>query len=321
MTNATGPPADRARERHLGPVTLRGDAIPPSTADERLLDSRTRDEWKTKDAWRALRILSEFVEGFEELSDLPPAVSVFGSARSRPGSREWDLAERLGAALARAGYAVITGGGPGVMEAANKGAAEAGGLSVGLGIELPFEQRLNPYVQLGIDFRYFFARKTMFVKYAVGFVVLPGGFGTMDELFEALTLVQTRKVTRFPVALMDTAYWGGLIDWMRGTMLPTGKIGPNDLELMCVTDDVDKAVRHIMSADTALAGELDRAETASAAQTAAAQTAAAQIAAAQIAAAQIAAAQIAAAQTAAAQTAAARSASARNAAGADRDEG
>jgi uncharacterized protein (TIGR00730 family) len=240
-------------ERHRGPVTLRGVAIPPSTADEKLLDSRTRDDWKTRDAWRALRIQSEFVEGFDTLSELPPAVSVFGSARSKPDSHECVLAEQLGTALAVAGYAVITGGGPGVMEAVNKGAAEAGGLSVGLGIELPFEQRLNDYVQIGIDFRYFFARKTMFVKYAIGFVVLPGGFGTMDELFEALTLVQTRKVTRFPVVLMDTAYWAGLIDWLRGTMQAGGKIGPKDLDLMCLTDDVDEAVRHIVSADAAKA--------------------------------------------------------------------
>ena len=250
MTNAS-----RRPERHKGPVTLRGDAIPPSTADERLLDSRTRDEWKTKDAWRALRILSEFVEGFEELSDLPPAVSVFGSARSKPDSPEWELAERVGAALARAGYGVITGGGPGVMEAANKGAAQAGGLSVGLGIELPFEQRLNDWVQIGINFRYFFARKTMFVKYASGFVVLPGGFGTMDELFEALTLVQTKKVTRFPVVLMGLSYWQGLLDWMRGTMCAEGKISPEDLDLLCVTDDVTEAVQHILHADAALAAE------------------------------------------------------------------
>jgi uncharacterized protein (TIGR00730 family) len=267
MTNAS-----RRPERHKGPVTLRGDAIPPSTADERLLDSRTRDEWKTKDAWRALRILSEFVEGFEELSDLPPAVSVFGSARSKPDSPEWELAERVGATLARSGYAVITGGGPGVMEAANKGATRAGGLSVGLGIELPFEQRLNEWVQLGIDFRYFFARKTMFVKYASGFVVLPGGFGTMDELFEALTLVQTRKVTRFPVVLMGSGYWAGLLDWVRTTMLDDGKIGPADLDLIFVTDDPDEAVRHIAAADAGLTHA--RAEAKAAVQAAAAQAAA-----------------------------------------------
>jgi uncharacterized protein (TIGR00730 family) len=243
----------RAPERHQGPVTLRRQAARSTTADQRLLDSTLREDWKTKDAWRALRILSEFVEGFDTLADLPNAVSVFGSARSKPGSAECDLAERLGGALARAGYAVITGGGPGVMEAANKGATEAGGRSVGLGIELPFEQGLNDWVDLGIDFRYFFARKTMFVKYAQAFVVLPGGFGTMDELFEALTLVQTRKVTRFPVVLMGTDYWRGLLDWMRSTMLAEGKITPADLELVCLTDDVDDAVRHIVHADRALA--------------------------------------------------------------------
>jgi uncharacterized protein (TIGR00730 family) len=242
-------------ERRRGPVTLRRDAIPQSTADQRLLDSRGRADWKTKDAWRALRILSEFVEGFDTLADLPPAVSVFGSARVKPGSPEWELAERLGASLARAGYAVITGGGPGVMEATNKGATMAGGLSVGLGVELPVEQGMNEWVDLGIDFRYFFVRKTMFVKYAQAFVVLPGGFGTMDELFEALTLVQTKKVTRFPVVLMGSWYWRGLLDWMRDTMAAEGKINKADLDLMCLTDEVDEAVRHIAEADASVNGE------------------------------------------------------------------
>lgn len=242
-------------ERHRGAVTLRRESIPPSTADQRLLDSRTRGDWKTKDAWRALRILSEFVEGFDTLADLPPAVSVFGSARSKADSPECEMAEQLGAALARAGYAVITGGGPGVMEAANRGATEAGGLSVGLGIELPFEQGLNDWVDMGINFRYFFVRKTMFVKYAQAFVVLPGGFGTLDELFEALTLVQTGKVTRFPVVLMGTTYWQGLLDWVRDTMSVNGKIGPADLDLICLTDDVAAAVRHIVDADAAFAAE------------------------------------------------------------------
>jgi uncharacterized protein (TIGR00730 family) len=241
-----------APERHRGPVTLRRDAIPPSTADQRLLDSRLRSDWKTKDAWRALRILSEFVEGFDTLADLPKAVSVFGSARSKPDSPECQLAENLGRALADAGFAVITGGGPGVMEAANKGAAEAGGLSVGLGIELPFEQGLNEWVDIGIDFRYFFARKTMFVKYAHAFVVLPGGFGTLDELFEAVTLVQTKKVTRFPVVLMGVAYWQGLLDWLRTTMEAEGKIGPEDLNLILLTDDVNQAVSHIVEAEKTL---------------------------------------------------------------------
>jgi uncharacterized protein (TIGR00730 family) len=258
-------------ERHRGAVTLRREAIPPSTADQRLLDSRSRGDWKTKDAWRALRILSEFVEGFDTLADLPPAVSVFGSARSRPDSAECQLAEELGAAFARAGYAVITGGGPGVMEAANKGATEAGGLSVGLGIELPFEQGINDWVDVGIDFRYFFARKTMFVKYAQAFVVLPGGYGTMDELFEAMTLVQTGKVTRFPVVLMGSAYWAGLLDWMRTTMQAEGKISAADLDLILVTDDVAQAVRHIVEADAALAAEQEAIQEAAAARAAAAQ--------------------------------------------------
>jgi uncharacterized protein (TIGR00730 family) len=261
-------------ERHRGAVTLRREAIPVSTADQRLLDSRTRGDWKTRDAWRALRILSEFVEGFDTLADLPPAVSVFGSARSKPESPECLMAEELGATLARAGYAVITGGGPGVMEAANRGAIEAGGLSVGLGIELPFEQGLNDAVDIGINFRYFFARKTMFVKYAQAFVVLPGGFGTMDELFEALTLVQTGKVTRFPVVLMGVSYWQGLLDWLRDTMGEHGKIGPADLELICVTDDVDAAVRHIVEADAALAAERDAVQETSVADTEADQRAA-----------------------------------------------
>ncbi|GLY01024.1 MULTISPECIES: TIGR00730 family Rossman fold protein [Actinoplanes] len=249
MTESTNGRPPASPERHRGAVTLRRDAIPPSTADAKLLDSPHRGEWKTKDAWRALRILSEFVEGFDTLADLPPAVSVFGSARSRPDSYECELAESVGAALAHAGYAVITGGGPGVMEAANRGATEAGGMSVGLGIELPFEQGLNDWVDVGIDFRYFFVRKTMFVKYAQAFIVLPGGYGTLDELFEAITLVQTKKVTRFPVILMGVDYWSGLLDWMKTRMLDDGKISPADLDLIQVTDDVAEAVRIIMDAD------------------------------------------------------------------------
>jgi hypothetical protein len=252
MTESTnGRPS--GRERHRGAVTLRGGSISPGTADEKLLDSHHRREWKTKDAWRSLRILSEFVEGFDTLADLPPAVSVFGSARSKPDSPECEMAAQLGAALAEAGYAVITGGGPGVMEAANRGATEAGGMSVGLGIELPFEQGLNDWVAVGIDFRYFFVRKTMFVKYAQAFVVLPGGFGTLDELFEAITLVQTKKVTRFPVILMGVDYWSGLIDWMRKTLLADGKVSESDLDLIQLTDDVEEAVQIIVGADAALA--------------------------------------------------------------------
>jgi uncharacterized protein (TIGR00730 family) len=201
------------------------------------------------DPWRVMRIQAEFVEGFGALAELPPAVTVFGSARTPVDSPEYQMGVRLGRALSEAGYAVITGGGPGCMEAANKGAREAGGISVGLGIELPFEQAMNEYVDLGVEFRYFFVRKTMFVKYACGFVALPGGFGTLDELFEALTLVQTRKVTSFPVVLLGTSYWGGLLDWVKGTLAVEGKISPQDVELIDLTDDVDEAVRIIVEAD------------------------------------------------------------------------
>jgi uncharacterized protein (TIGR00730 family) len=235
-----------AREKQRGPVTLRRDqAVEGSTTDQRLLDSRGPSDWVHTDPWRVLRIQSEFVEGFGLLAELPAAVSVFGSARTRPDDPMYHLGERLGAALARAGYAVITGGGPGIMEAVNKGCCEAGGISVGLGIELPFEQRINDWVDIGLNFRYFFARKTMFVKYAQAFVVLPGGFGTMDELFEALTLVQTGKVTSFPVILVGADYWRGLIDWLRETMLTDGKINEIDLDLIHLTDDLDDVVATI----------------------------------------------------------------------------
>jgi uncharacterized protein (TIGR00730 family) len=201
-----------------------------------------------------LRIQSEFVEGFGALAELGPAVSVFGSARTPADSADYATGVRIGRALAEAGFAVITGGGPGAMEAANRGAVEAGGVSVGLGIELPFEQGLNPYVDIGVNFRYFFVRKTMFVKYASGFIVLPGGFGTLDELFEALTLLQTRKVTRFPIVLFGTAYWRGLVDWIRGTLMPDGKVSAADLELMHLTDDVDEAVAWVTKETSPQAG-------------------------------------------------------------------
>jgi uncharacterized protein (TIGR00730 family) len=223
-------------------VTLRRSQVQTVTTDQRLLDSRGPSDWVHTDPWRVLRIQSEFVEGFGLLSELGAAVSVFGSARTRPENADYVAAEKLGAALARAGYAVITGGGPGIMEAVNKGTSEAGGVSVGLGIELPFEQRLNDWVDIGIQFRYFFARKTMFVKYAQGFVVFPGGFGTLDELFEALTLVQTHKVTSFPVILYDSAYWSGLLHWVKETLVDAGNIAPTDVDLLHVTDDIDEIV-------------------------------------------------------------------------------
>src|SRR3712207_228965 len=198
--------------------------------------------------WRVLRIQSEFVEGFGALATLGPAVSVFGSARISPDDPAYALTEEIGRRLAQAGFAVITGGGPGLMEAANKGAAEAGGLSVGLGIELPREQGLNPYVELGVDFRYFFARKTMFVKYAQGFIVMPGGFGTLDELFESLTLVQTQKVTWFPIVLVGTVFWSGLLDWVRQVLVTRGTVSPGDLDLVTVTDDPAEAVAAMVDA-------------------------------------------------------------------------
>jgi uncharacterized protein (TIGR00730 family) len=255
----TIPPSDGARKsrptRHRGPVVLRGGEPDPrlqgTTTDQRLLDRRGPTDWVHTDPWRVLRIQSEFVEGFGLLAELPRAVSVFGSARTKPDHPHYEAGVRIGAALARAGYAVITGGGPGAMEAANRGAHEAGGLSVGLGIELPFEQELNEWVDVGISFRYFFVRKTMFVKYAQAFVILPGGFGTLDELFEALTLVQTRKVTRFPVVLFGTAYWSGLVEWIRGALLESGTISPGDLDLFTVTDDVDEVLAHIRAAEAA----------------------------------------------------------------------
>jgi uncharacterized protein (TIGR00730 family) len=222
-----------------------------STTDQRLLDRRGPTDWVHTDPWRVLRIQSEFVEGFGLLAEMPRAVSVFGSARTPRDHPHYATGVRVGAALSQAGYAVITGGGPGAMEAANRGASEAGGLSVGLGIELPFEQELNEWVDVGITFRYFFVRKTMFVKYAQAFVILPGGFGTLDELFEALTLVQTRKVTRFPVLLYGTEYWSGLIDWIRTTMADAGTISPGDVDLLTVTDDVEEIVETIRASDAA----------------------------------------------------------------------
>ncbi|MFC0599690.1 TIGR00730 family Rossman fold protein [Streptomyces palmae] len=229
-------------EQRLGPVVRRRDQVQPGTTDQRLLDTQPSANWVHEDPFRVMRIQSEFVEGFGALSELGRAVSVFGSARTRPDSPEYEAGVRIGRALAEAGFAVITGGGPGAMEAANRGACEAGGVSVGLGIELPFEQGINHYVNIGVNFRYFFVRKTMFVKYAQGFVVLPGGLGTLDELFEALTLVQTKKVTRFPIVLFGTAYWQGLVGWIRETLVAEGKATAADLELFQLTDDVDEAV-------------------------------------------------------------------------------
>jgi uncharacterized protein (TIGR00730 family) len=240
------------RIRRQGPVTLRDKQIPTTTTDQRLLDKRGPSDWVHTDPWRVMRIQAEFVEGFGLLAELGVAVSVFGSARTARGTAEYELAEEIAAALCQAGYAVITGGGPGVMEAANKGAAEAGGTSVGLGIELPMESGLNDYVNIGVEFRYFFVRKTVFIKYSQAFVVLPGGFGTMDELFEALTLVATGKITKFPIVLVGSAYWSGLLSWLKETMLGEGNIGANELALIRVADDAEEVVKIIKEAHTDL---------------------------------------------------------------------
>jgi uncharacterized protein (TIGR00730 family) len=237
------------RDKQKGPVILRRSQVDSgTTTDQRLLDSRGPSDWLHADPWRVLRIQAEFVEGFGALAELGPAISVFGSARTTPDHPSYAMAEEAGRKLAEAGFAVITGGGPGIMEAANKGASEAGGVSVGLGIELPFESGLNAWVDVGINFRYFFARKTMFVKYAQGFVVLPGGLGTFDELFEALTLVQTQKVTSFPVALLGVDYWEGMMTWLRDTVLADGKIAASDLDMLMLTDDVEEAVQLMVKA-------------------------------------------------------------------------
>jgi len=223
------------------------DQVQPTTTDERLLSGGGDGAWVHSDPWRVLRIQAEFVEGFGTLSELGPGIGVFGSARTKRDSAMYAAAERIGAGLAKAGFATLTGGGPGIMEAANKGALEAGGISVGLGIELPFEQSLNEYVSLGINFRYFFARKVMFLKYSNGFVVMPGGFGTFDEAFEALTLVQTRKVRSFPIVLFGQDFWAPLLDWMDQHVMAGGYISEIDRRLIQLTDDPDEAVAMVTS--------------------------------------------------------------------------
>ncbi|MBB5831951.1 LOG family protein [Brachybacterium aquaticum] len=237
------------REHHRkGPVTLRGALRPDRTTDQRLLEGAGTGAWVHSDPWRVLRIQSEFVEGFGALAELGPAISIFGSARLPETDPDYQCAREIAAGIARAGYAVITGGGPGIMEAGNRGAQEAGGVSVGLGIELPHEQGMNPYVDLGVDFRYFFARKTMFVKYSSGFVVMPGGFGTFDELFEALCLMQTHKIDLFPVILVGRDYWQGLLDWMRSAAVARGMVNASDLDLVRVVDSAEEALAALREA-------------------------------------------------------------------------
>ncbi len=247
--------------RRSGRVTYRPKAtemltVHARTEDERLLSPQQhRPAFLDSDPWRSLRILSEFVEGFDALAAIGKAVTIFGSARIHEGDLYYAKAQELAGLLAKEGFSVITGGGPGIMEAANRGCHEAGGLSIGCNIELPHEQAVNPYVDLGVEFRYFFARKVMFVKYADGFAIFPGGFGTLDELFESLTLIQTGKIRHFPVVLIGTEYWSGLLDWLRSKAVARGAIDLTDVDLMQCTDDMAEACRMLTAGASRRAAE------------------------------------------------------------------
>jgi len=229
---------------------------PGTTQDEQLLESPRPDEFTHTDPWRVFRIMGEFVEGFDELASLSRGIAIFGSARTKPDDPDYHAAQETAALFAAQGFAVITGGGPGIMEAANRGAFEAGGLSIGCNIELPFEQRPNQYQTLTLTFKYFFVRKMMFVKYSLGFVIFPGGFGTLDELFEALTLIQTKKIRNFAVVLFGSKYWSGMLDWLRDVVLPGGKIANLDLDLFHVTDSPAEVVEIVSRSQSSLK-ELD----------------------------------------------------------------
>jgi len=234
--------------------------MPGTTQDEQLLESPRPDEFTRTDTWRVFRIMGEFVQGFEELATITRGVAIFGSARTPSDDPEYKAAQETAALLAHAGFAVITGGGPGVMEAANRGAFEAGGMSVGCNIELPFEQKANPYQTKSLTFKYFFVRKMMFVKYSQAFVIFPGGFGTLDELFEALTLIQTHKIRDFPVVMFGSRYWKGLLDWVRDVALQEGKVAEHDLHLLHLTDSPAEVVQIIADSQSALRG-LDKSVT------------------------------------------------------------
>lgn len=229
-----------------------GRSRPGTTQDEQLLESPRPDEFTHTDTWRVFRIMGEFVEGFDELATLNRGISIFGSARSKPEDADYKAAQETAALLAAEGFAVITGGGPGIMEAANRGAFEAGGLSIGCNIELPFEQRPNAYQTRSLTFKYFFVRKMMFVKYSLGFIIFPGGFGTFDELFEALTLIQTKKIRDFPVVLFGSNYWRGLLDWMRSVVLPGGKIAEHDFRMFHLTDSPAEVVEIVTRSQSSL---------------------------------------------------------------------
>lgn len=258
---------DRANEQRgkENPTLNRAARMGQATQDEQLLQSPAvqqppAPEFTSTDPWRVFRIMGEFVEGFDALAKVGPAVTIFGSARVPPDHPQYETARETARQLGEAGFSIITGGGPGIMEAANRGARDAGVLSVGCNIELPFEQHINEWVDVAINFRYFFVRKTMFVKYAEAFVIFPGGFGTLDELTEALTLIQTGKIRDFPVVLYDSAYWKGFLDWIRGTLLAEGKVSPNDLELMEIADTPEDVVRIILGFTGIVVDPASRAE-------------------------------------------------------------
>jgi uncharacterized protein (TIGR00730 family) len=246
------PPSQKASVRTAGAARV-DDSIRdwdgPETEDEKLLQSGSdRNDFTRTDPWRVMRIMGEFIEGFDNLAHVEKGVSIFGSARTHPDDPQYQAAQEVARLLAEAGFAIITGAGPGIMEAANKGAKEGGGRSIGCNIELPFEQGANPYVDTLVNFRYFFVRKTMFIKYSNAFIIFPGGFGTLDEAFEALTLIQTGKIYQFPVILFGRHYWAGLIRWLQSRVLGEGKISAGDLDLMLLTDDPREAAHAVIAA-------------------------------------------------------------------------
>lgn len=241
---------ERLLRRPTRPLRTPHEPLPPESASEELhaRDRALNLDFTLTDPWRVFRIMSEFVNGFDTLAHLPPSVAIFGSARLKPGNPNYAAAQETARLLAEAGFGIITGGGPGIMEAANKGAQESGSYSVGCNIELPFEQASNAYLDIALDFSYFFVRKTMFIKYSEAFIIFPGGFGTMDELFEALTLIQTRKVLHFPVILYNKRFWNGLLEWIKSSMLPMGTLSPDELSLLHVTDDPKEICRIVTEA-------------------------------------------------------------------------
>ena len=241
---------ERLLHRPAQPLISPMEPLPPEQAkeEEHAIERAIHTDFTSTDPWRVFRIMSEFVEGFDSLAHIPPSIAIFGSARVKPDDPAYAAAVETARLLAKAGFGIITGGGPGIMEAANKGAQEGENISIGCNIELPFEQKPNPYLDISLDFRYFFVRKTMFVKYAEAFIIFPGGFGTMDELFEALTLIQTKKVSHFPVILYDSKYWGGLISWIRDCMLTSEKIYPEDAALLCLSDDPQEICKIVIDA-------------------------------------------------------------------------